>query len=92
MNHTHLPLRFRRAHNGDFSLGLLLGWFILLERSDLYARAGEPDNVANVRAFGADDGADAVVGNVEKGRLLGVAGSDTLLGWQIALEGIRGGS
>lgn len=79
--HTHLPLRFRRADDGDFSLGLLLGWFVLLKWSDLYARAGEPDNVANVRTLGADDGADAVVGNVKEGCLLGVAGSDALLGW-----------
>lgn len=64
----------------------------MLEGSDLHARAGEPDYVTDVRALGADDGADAVVGNVEESRLLGIAGGDALLSRQAALVGIRGGS
>lgn len=87
-----LPLRFRRADDGDFPLSLLLSRLILLEGSDLHARAGEPDYVTDVRALGADDGADAVVGNVEESRLLGITGGDALLSRQAALVGIRGGS
>lgn len=88
----YLPLRLRGADNGDLSLGLLLGRLVLLEGRDLHAGAGESNDVAYVGAFGTDDGADAVVGNVEEGRLLGVAGGDALLGRQAALVGIRGGS
>lgn len=64
----------------------------MFKGSDLDARAGEPDYITDVGALGADDGADAVVGNVEESRLLGVAGGDALLSRQAALVGIRGGS
>lgn len=87
-----LPLRFRGAHNGDLPLSLLLSRLILLKGSNLHARAGEPDYVTDVGALGADDGADAVVGNVEESRLLGIAGGDALLSRQAALVGIWGGS
>lgn len=59
-----LPLRFRGADDSNLPFGLLLGRLVLFERRDLDAGSGEPDNVTNVGALGADDGADAIVGNV----------------------------
>lgn len=85
-------MRFRGADDGDLPLSLLLSRLILFKGSDLHARAGEPDYVADVGALGADDGADAVVRNVEESRFLGIAGGDALLSRQAALVGIRGGS
>lgn len=89
---TYLPLRFRGADDGDLPLSLLLSRLILFKRSDFYARAGEPDYVTDMGAFGADDGADTVVRNVEESRLLGITGGDALLSRQAALVGIWGGS
>jgi len=89
---TYLPLRFRRTDDGDLSLGLLLSRLILFERCDLHARAGESNDIANVGALSTDDGADAVVGNVEKSRLLNISSGDTLLARETALVGIWGGS
>lgn len=89
---AYLPLRFWGTDDGDLPLSLLLGWLILLKGSDLHARAGEPDYVTDVRALGTDDGADAVIGNVEESCFLGIAGGDALLSRQAALVGIRGGS
>jgi len=78
-NRIYLPLRFRGADDGNLPLSLLLSWLILLKGSDLHARAGESDYVTDVGTFGADDGADTVVGNVEESRLLGITGGDALL-------------
>lgn len=74
-NKNEYLLHSCRTNNGDFPLRLLLDRFSLLERSNFYRSARETYDVPDVRALGADDGADGIVRNVEEDRFLLVVGS-----------------
>jgi hypothetical protein len=56
----------RLTNNGDLPLRLLLDRFSLFERGNFYRGAREADDVPDVGALGADDGANSVVRNVEE--------------------------
>lgn len=72
-NISYLPLGLGASHNGDLALLRLLVGLLLLEGGDLDGGSAVADDVADVQALGADDGANRVVGDVQEGCLLGIA-------------------
>lgn len=72
---TDLPLGFGRADDGDLALSLGVLGLVLVDGGDLDTGAGKANDVADVGAFGADDGTDGVVGDVEVRGFLCVPGA-----------------
>ena len=67
---TRLPLRFGCSKNGNFAFRLRLGRSSFRQGSDLDGSARKADDVADVRASGADDGAHGAIRYVEVARFL----------------------
>ena len=84
-----LPLRLRCAHNGHLTLGLLLDRFLALQRRNFYARSRKSNDVANVRALGANNGAHRIVRDVQVGGLLRVWLSAGWRGTSRLIGGVR---